>query len=184
MCILFSIVEYGKEEKILLTCISVIPNLQFDFAKAKKWFKTKKNGQLLKLFDIGMLEHSVKDRKHIYWMHSVIAAAIREQQKQILYDTASPFVHELSRELDLGEYWGKGYTKLDLIPFSWSVADLFEDHWGNEDDSVFLLRLYYVCFEASSYLLCKTLIEKVIEIDKTIQNPEMLIRDYRNYGEL
>lgn len=184
MCILFSIVEYGKEEKILLTCISVIPNLQFDFAKAKKWFKTKKNGQLLKLFDIGMLEHSVKDRKHIYWMHSVIAAAIREQQKQILYDTASPFVHELSRELDIGEYWGKGYTKLDLIPFSWSVADLFEDHWGNEDDSVFLLRLYYVCFEASSYLLCKTLIEKVIEIDKTIQNPEMLIRDYRNYGEL
>lgn len=49
MCILFSIVEYGKEEKVLLTCISVIPNLQFDFAKAKKWFKTKKNGQLLKL---------------------------------------------------------------------------------------------------------------------------------------
>lgn len=36
----------------------------------------------------------------------------------------------------------------------------------------------------AGYLLCKTLIEKVIEIDKTIQNPEMLIRDYRNYGEL
>lgn len=59
-----------------------------------------------------------------------------------------------------------------------------EELIGREEELKELLRLYYVCFEASSYLLCKTLIEKVIEIDKTIQNPEMLIRDYRNYGEL
>lgn len=184
MCVLFSIVSYSNDDKKLLTYISVIPNLQFDFSKAKKWFKTKKNSSLLKLFNMGMLEHTTKKRTHIYWMHSVIASAIREQQKDKLYDTAEAFVHELSEELELGEYWGKGYTKIDLIPFSWSVADLFENHWGNEDDSVFLLRLYYVCFEASNFPLCKKLIEKVIEIDKGIGDSQMLIRDYKNYSEL
>jgi len=63
-------------------------------------------------------------------------------------------------------------------------VDLFENHWGNEEDSVFLLRLYYVCFEASNFPLCKKLIEKVIEIDRGIGDSQMLIRDYKNYSEL
>ena len=81
MCILFSIVSYSYSDKILLTYISVIPNLQFDFSKARKWFGIKKNSNLLKLFSMGILEHTIKERRHIYWMHSVIAAAIRDQQK-------------------------------------------------------------------------------------------------------
>ena len=133
---------------------------------------------------MGMLEHTLDKRRHIYWMHSVIAAAVREQQKKILYETASPFIHRLSEEMEFGDTWGKGYTKLYLIPFSWSVADIFEDHWGNEDDSVFLLRLYYICFEASNYPVCMRLIKQVIEIDTGIGSTEMLIRDYRNYSEL
>lgn len=184
MCILFSIVNQSDSDKTLLTYISVIPNLRFDFSKATKWFGIRRNSNLLKLFNMGMLEHTTKERRHIYWMHSVIAAAIREQQKDTLYDMVSVFVHELSEELEIGEYWGKGYTKIDLIPFSWSIADLFENHWGNEDDSVFLLRLYYVCFEASNFSLCKKLIEKVIEIDQSIHDLDMLIRDYKNYSEL
>lgn len=184
MCILFSLVNYSEEDKIILTYISVIPNLQFDLKKAKQWFKIKKNSSLMKLYNMGMLEHIIRERSHIYWMHSVIAAAVREQQKEILYDTTSPFIHELSEEMEFGDVWGKGYTKLDLIPFSWSIADVFENHWGNEDDSTFLLRLYYICFEASSYSKCMELIEKVIEIDKTLDSIEMLIRDYKNYSEL
>lgn len=184
MCILFSLVKYNETDKTLLTYISVIPNLQFDFSKAKNWFKIKKNSNLMKLFNMGMLEHTTKDRKHFYWMHSVIAAAVREQQKEILYKTTAPFVHELSEELEIGDFWGKGYTKFDLIPFSWSISDLLENHWCDEDDSVFLLRLYYICFEASNYPLCRTLIEKVLKIDKTLDNVEMLIRDYKTYGEL
>ncbi len=184
MCILFSLVNYSEADKTVLTYISVIPNLQFDFSKAKSWFKVKKNSSLMKLYNMGMLEHITKDRKHFYWMHSIIAAAIREQQKEILYDTTAPFIHELSEELEFGDCWGKGYTKFDLIPFSWSISDLLENHWHDEDDSVFLLRLYYICFEASNYPLCRTLIEKVLEIDKTLDNIEMLIRDYKNYSEL
>lgn len=38
MCILFSLVDYSVEDQKLLTYISIIPNLQFDFSKAKEWF--------------------------------------------------------------------------------------------------------------------------------------------------
>lgn len=84
MCILFSLVRYSDTDKTILTYVSVIPNLKFNFTKAKKWFNIKKNNSLLKLFNAGMLEHDTEKRTHIYWMHSVIAAAVREQQKTIL----------------------------------------------------------------------------------------------------
>lgn len=82
------------------------------------------------------------------------------------------------------EYWGTAYTKLDLIPFSWSVADLLENNLNNEDDATFLVRLFYVCFEASNYLLCEKLILKALEIDRQLDDAKMLIRDYKNYSEL
>ncbi len=184
MCILFSLVKYSNEDKKILTYISVIPNLKFDFTKAKKWFDIRKNSRLLALFNVGMLEHVTEKRTHIYWMHSVIAAAIREQQKKILYEQCAPFIHELSEDLECGEYWGTAYTKLDLIPFSWSVADLLENNLNNEDDATFLVRLFYVCFEASNYPLCEKLILKALEIDRKLDDAEMLIRDYKNYSEL
>lgn len=100
MCILFSLVRYSDTDKTILTYVSVIPNLKFNFTKAKKWFNIKKNNSLLKLFNAGMLEHDTEKRTHIYWMHSVIAAAVREQQKTILYEQCAPFIHELSEDLD------------------------------------------------------------------------------------
>lgn len=184
MCILFSLIRYSDTDKTILTYISIIPNLKFDFSKAKKWFNIKKNSNLLKLFNAGMLEHVTEKRTHIYWMHSVIAAAIREQQKKILYEQCVPFIHELSEDLECGKYWGTAYTKLDLIPFSWSVADLLENNLNNEDDATFLVRLFYICFEASNYPLCKKLILKALEIDKQLNDAEMLIRDYKNCSEL
>ena len=181
MCILFSLVKYSDEDKKILTYISVIPNLKFDFTKAKKWFNIRKNSSLLSLFNVGMLEHVTE--KRIYRMHSVIAAAIREQQKKSSMNCA-PFVHELSEEPECGEYRGTAYTKLDLIPFSWSVADLPENNLNNEEDATFLVRLFYICFEVSNYPLCKKLILKALEIDKQLDNAEMLIRDYKNCSEL
>lgn len=54
MCILFSLVNYSEEDKRVLTFISLIPNLQFDFPKAKKWFNIKKNSRLLGLYNMGI----------------------------------------------------------------------------------------------------------------------------------
>lgn len=186
MCILFSLVNIKETDKEILTYTSVIPNIPFDFEKAKDWFGVRKNSMLKNLFDMGMLEKSKKNRKDIYWMHSVIASAVREQQKDVLYDRTRPFIGKLSLELDYGEQWGQGYKKAYLIPFSWSVTDILENKWESEDDVDFLTRLFYVCFECGSYKLCEELIERILKIDESKENIEYgyLVRDYKNQGEI
>lgn len=186
MCILFSLVNYSEEDKRVLTFISLIPNLQFDFPKAKKWFNIKKNSRLLGLYNMGMLEHVINGRKHIYWMHSVIAAAVREQQKEQLYSLSRPFVSILSEELNTGPVFGKEYEKAYLIPFSWSVADIMENHWGEEEDTDFLSSLFHVCFACSNYSLCEKLIDTVIEIQKDTSKFYVsdLAYSYRNKADL
>lgn len=143
VCILFSLINIGSKEQTLLTCISLIPNLKFDFVKAKRWFGTKKNSDLMKLFKMGLLEEVTVDKKHIYWMHSVIAASVREQQKNKLYDLSRTFVDILTEELDYEKISGKEYEKTYLIPFSWSVADVMENHWADERDINFLTNFSY-----------------------------------------
>lgn len=186
MCILFSIINYSNADKILLTSISIIPNLQYDFSKAKKWFRIKKNSSLLKLFNRGMLEHSIKNRTHIYWMHSVIAAAIREQQKEMLYDLSRPFIQILSEELNTGPVLGKEYEKAYLIPFSWSAADIMENHWCDEKDTDFLTSLFNVCFACSNYALCEKLIDVIIRVQKNTEKFTYmdLAYSYRNKIDL
>ena len=102
MCILFSLVKYSDADKTILTYVSIIPNLRFEFKQAKQWFRIQKNSSLMKLYKMGMLEHITNNRKHIYWMHSVIAAAVREQQKEHLYTLSRPFVDILCEELNTG----------------------------------------------------------------------------------
>lgn len=186
MCILFSLVKYNNEDKTILTYISVIPNLQFNFSKARKWFSIRKNSSLLKLFNMGMLEHATKDRTHIYWMHSVIAAAVREQQKQSLYQLSRPFISILTEELNTGPVFGREYEKSYLIPFSWSIADIMENHWSTEDDTDFLSSLFHVCFACSNYSLCEKLINTVIDIQKNTANFTCLdlAYSYRNKIDL
>lgn len=186
MCILFSLVTYSDIDKVILTYISIIPNLQFDFAKAKRWFGIKRNSNLMKLYKIGMLEHVTNNKKHIYWMHSVIAAAVREQQKSRLYDLSRPFIDILTEELNTGPTFGREYEKAYLIPFSWSVSDIMEDHWTQEEDTDFLTSLFHVCFACSNYSLCEKLINVVIEIqkDESHFSPMDLAYSYRNKIDL
>ena len=135
---------------------------------------------------MGMLEHVINGRKHIYWMHSVIAAAVREQQKEQLYSLSRPFVSILSEELNTGPVFGKEYEKAYLIPFSWSVADIMENHWGEEEDTDFLSSLFHVCFACSNYSLCEKLIYTVIEIQKDTSKFSVsdLAYSYRNKADL
>ncbi len=187
MCILFSLVKYSEADKKILTNISIIPNIRFDFSKAKKWFGVKKNSNLMKLFKMGMLEQITSDRKHIYWMHSVIAAAIREQQKEHLYDLSRPFVDILSEELGLSVENGKEHEKASYIFISWSVADIMDNHWHTESDTTFLTNLFHVCFACSSYHLSERLINRVIDIQKDPDNgfPVLeLAYSYRNKIDL
>lgn len=186
MCILFSLVSYSDIDKTILTFISIIPNLQFDFPKAKRWFGIKRNSSLIKLFKMGMLEHVTNNRKHIYWMHSVIAAAVREQQKEKLYALSRPFIDILTEELNTGPLFGKEYEKAYLIPFSWSVSDILENHWSVEEDTDFLTSLFHVCFACSNFALCEKLIDVIIEVQKNTDKFTTieLAHSYRNKIDL
>lgn len=186
MCILFSLININESDKEILTFTSVIPNLTFEFSNARKWFGVDRNSKLMRLHNMGMLERRKRGRKDVYWMHSVIASAVREQQKDILYDKTRPFIKKLSLELDYGTQWGKGYTKAYLIPFSWSVADIMDNKWESENDVDFLTRLFYVCFECGNYKLCETLIKRVLDIDEGIEdiNYRYLVRDYKNQSDI
>lgn len=186
MCILFSLVRYNEADKLLLTNIALIPNLQFDFPKAKKWFHVQKNSTIMKLYSMGMLEHTVQQRRHLYWMHSVIAAAVREQQKEKLYDMSSNFVEIMMEELESSRVQGREYEKAYLIPFSWSVADILEGRWNRAEDAEFLTSLFHICFACSNYKLCEKLIDWVIQIQKNISALPIreLVLSYRNKLDL
>ena len=55
----------------VLTFISLIPNLQFDFPKAKKWFNIKKNSRLLGLYNMGMLMIRIRLFATVLWRQFV-----------------------------------------------------------------------------------------------------------------
>lgn len=186
MCILFSLVPFGNAEKELLTNISIIPTLKFDVAKAKRWFGISRNGQLHRLYQVGMLEHAMNGRKHLYWMHTVIAAALREQQKESLYPLARPFIRILTEELDSGPAFGREYEKIDLIPFSWSVSDIMERQWSQEEDTDFLMSLFHVCFACSHFRLCEQLIDTIIHVQETNDTFSALdlVNSYKNKIDL
>lgn len=186
MCLLFSLCAINEKDQKILTWISIIPSIPFTRRNAGNWFGIQKNSTLMRLFDQGLLEIEHSNTTQKYWMHSVIAAAIREQKKDILYDETRPFIERLSEELDFGSQWGQGYKKEYLIPFSWSVSDILEDHWNSESDVDFLTRLYYVTFESGNYAVCRKLIEQILRIDMSNEaiHPAYLIRDYKNQADL
>lgn len=186
MCLLFSLCAIKENDQKILTWISVIPSIPFTKKNASDWFGIQKNSILKRLFEQGMLEIEHNGAIQNYWMHSVIASAIREQKKDVLYDETRPFIERLSEELDFGSQWGQGYKKEYLIPFSWSVSDILENHWHNESDVDFLTRLFYVAFESGNYALCRKLIDQILKIDMSNEliHPAYLIRDYKNRADL
>lgn len=186
MCLLFSLCTINEKDQKILTWISIIPSIPFTRKNAASWFGIQKNSALKRLFDQGLLEIEHSNTTQKYWMHSVIAAAIREQKKDVLYDETRPFIERLSEELDFGSQWGQGYKKEYLIPFSWSVSDILEGHWHSESDVDFLTRLYYVTFESGNYAFCRKLIKQILSIDMSNESihPAYLIRDYKNQADL
>lgn len=186
MCLLFSLCAINEKDQKILTWISIIPSIPFTKKNAGNWFGIQKNSTLKRLFEQGLLEIEHGNTTQKYWMHSVIAAAIREQKKDILYDETRPFIERLSEELDFGFQWGQGYKKEYLISFSWSVSDILEGHWHSESDVDFLTRLYYVTFESGNYAFCWKLIKQILSIDMSNESihPAYLIRDYKNQADL
>lgn len=85
MCLLFSLCSVNEKDQKILTWVSIIPSIPFTKKNASSWFGIQKNSTLKRLFDQGLLEIEHSNTTQKYWMHSVIAAAIREQKKDILF---------------------------------------------------------------------------------------------------
>lgn len=81
---------------------------------------------------------------------------------------------------------GREYEKAYLIPFSWSIADIMENHWNDEKDTDFLTRLFHVCFACSNYSLCEHLINVIIEVQQNLVEFSVieLAYSYRNKIDL
>ena len=99
MCLLFSLCNINDNDQKILTWISIIPSIPFTKEYARDWFGIQKNSILKRLFEQGMLEIERNGTTQSYWMHSVIASAIREQKKDILYDETRPLLTVFQKSL-------------------------------------------------------------------------------------
>ena len=137
---------YGRcpEEQTLLVQISTIPNIRFLFSQAKRWFLLRNRTPLNRLEHLGWIKkEALYDNgrnRYRYYMHSVIAAAIRAQFIDALYDLCQGFIHEITIEMT-SSLSQNDATKKELIQFSWSLNDIFHGQFQSEEDSDFLWAL-------------------------------------------
>jgi len=182
---LFQIVSYTTNEQIILTKISIIPDLPFSVKKAKLWDIVKTHSELHNLFLHGMLEKSDKEEKIHYWMHSIIAASIRKQYKKSLYIIAKPLLKEIANDLNTGSIYGYEYKKKSLISFGWSVYDFMENSLCDEHDIYFLWCLFNIVQSTGNYPLSLKLIKTAIRINNVILNDDDIrIENCRMLGDV
>lgn len=180
---LFKIIGYDKEDTVVLTYSSMIPNLSYTVEQACEWFQIACASTLNKLYEIGMLESSRDKNIKTYWMHSIIASAIRYQQKESLYKNTRPFVLRMSEILETGSDWGYGYKKFYLIPFCWAIYDLLDNNLDDEDDATFIMRLCYIMLESSNNIMARDLAERACKIDRKYDLWYSVFRDVRAIGD-
>ncbi len=141
---LFAVYGCSPETQHLLIQISTIPNIQFGFEKAKKWFDLKNRTLLNQLAKKGWIKKETlydNGRKYyFYYMHSVIASAIRAQFTEQLYQACQRFIYEITLEMkDIRSQ--NDAVKKELIQFSWSLNDIFQGQFHSENDCDFLWTL-------------------------------------------
>lgn len=140
LALLFDTIHIHEEERNLLIKISSVPNLPFMFNEAKTWFSLDSRKNLLSLSNAGWINRTeTENNKTVFYIHSIIAAAVRAQHKNILYSICKPFILKLTDAL-CRLYESQKSTKL-LIQFSWSITDIFQDEFTSIDDIRFLYIL-------------------------------------------
>lgn len=180
---LFEIIRYSDEDVMVLTYSSMIPNLSYTVEQASEWFQIACASILSKLYEVGMLESSRYNTTKTYWMHSIIASAIRYQQKESLYEKTRPFVLQMSENLETGSEWGYGYKKFYLIPFCWAIYDLLENKLADEEDATFMMRLCYLMLESGNNIMARDLAERACQIDRKYELWYSVFRDVRAIGD-
>lgn len=78
--------------------------------------------------------------RYRYFIHSVIASAIRAQFLDRLYRECEGFIREITVEMQASKDENDAVKK-ELIQFSWSLNDIFQGQFHSESDCDFLWAL-------------------------------------------
>ena len=168
--ILFKIFGLNSEEEKLLIQISVIPNLPFTYSMAKKWFSLLHRSALLSLSEKGWLLKSMNcNAVNTYWIHSIIASAVRAQYTIMLHELCQPFIAELTNDL-IESLPKNDKAKKNLIQFCWAINDIFSNKFSTITDCNFLYVLAKIYEEIGFYNRALSLYELVIEISESTDN--------------
>lgn len=164
---LFHVYGLQQDEISLLIQASAIPSIPFTFDQAKRWFVLSNRTALNRMSKRGWLKKEVLytngRNRYRYVMHSVIASAVRAQFQENLYNTCQRFIREIT--VDMQESWDENdEVKKNLIQFSWSLNDIFRDHFENEDDGDFLWALAEIYRDIGYYERALPLLDSLLRL--------------------
>ena len=164
---LFAVYGCSPKEQHLLIQVSTIPNIQFVFEKAKKWFDLDNRTLLNHLVKKGWIKkESLYDngrRHYFYYIHSVIASAIRAQFTEQLYQACQNFICEITLEMkDIRSQ--NDAAKKELIQFSWSLNDIFQGQLHSESDCGFLWALAEIYRDIGYYKRANPLLDQLFTL--------------------
>lgn len=174
---LFEVYGFSKNEENLLVQISTIPNLPFSFYQAKRWFNQKNRTILNNLSKKGWLKketmYNNTSNQYRYVMHSVIAAAVRAQFLDCLYENCQDFIREIT--IDMQECIDKNDNfKKGLIQFSWSLNDIFRNSFSNESDCDFLWALSEIYRDIGLYARTIPILDQLMSLYRLLYGNDCL----------
>ena len=164
---LFRVYGFDVGEENLLVQVSAIPNLPFVYDQAKRWFNQKNRSALNSLSNKGWLKketmyHGTLNR-YRYVMHSVIAAAVRAQYLEQLYDMCQSFIRQITIDMQESVNENDNFKK-NLIQFSWSLNDIFKNSFVNETDCDFLWALSEIYRDIGLYARTIPILDQLMEL--------------------
>lgn len=181
--ILFTMARCTSVQSQLLTKLSILPSIPFQFSQVSKWLGLTSRSSLEQLADLGWIT-AAGEYSPTYQIHATVAAAIREQTKPTLYQICRPVVHNLLSEMQLGKHEYL-YQKKKYITFAWSVADLLHGHMCDEIDAEFLEMVASIFDVIGNLNKAYDLYMQAIGIRKRLKHdPKLLIYDWRSIGDI
>lgn len=168
---LFRVYGFDTKEENLLIQISTIPNLPFVFEQAKRWFNQNNRSSLNNLSNRGWLKketmYNDTSNRYRYIMHSVIAAAVRAQYLEHLYDLCRSFIREITIDMQRSVNENDTFKK-NLIQFSWSLNDIFKNSFGNKEDCNFLWALSEIYRDIGLYARTIPILDQLMELYRNL----------------
>lgn len=181
--ILFTMAHCTPAQAELLTKLSILPSIPFQFSQVSKWLELSSRSSLEQLAELGWIG-AAGEYSPTYQIHATVAAAIRNQVQATLYQTCRPIIHNLLSEMELGKHEYL-YQKKKYITFAWSVSDLLQGHMCDETDASFLETVASIFDVIGNLNKAHDLYMQAIRIRKRIKyDPKTLISNWRSLGDI